>query len=111
MAVVYEWNIVQMDCYPEVANERDVVFNTHWTLKGTEITGGQTYTGYCYGTMAIKLNGSQPFTPYNQLTKDQVIGWTKEALGVDVVAAYENNVAKQIANKISPSIVTPPLPW
>jgi hypothetical protein len=32
-------------------------------------------------------------------------------MGAEQVAAYEANVAEQIANQINPPVVTPPLPW
>lgn len=111
MTVAYEWNVVQMDCYPEVDSEIDVVFNVHWALNGSETVDATTYAGYCYGTIWVKINGDEPFTPYDQLTQEQVIGWVKSSMGVDQVNAYEANVAKQIADKQNPPIVTPPLPW
>ena len=52
-----------------------------------------------------------PFTPYEDLTQDQVVGWTKDALGDEQVAATEANVAAQIETQKNPPVVTPPLPW
>ena len=43
MAVVNTWNVVQLDCYPDVDGEVDVVFTVHWTLTGTETQGLFTY--------------------------------------------------------------------
>jgi hypothetical protein len=37
----YQWNVVQMNAYPEVDGEIDVVFTVHWTLSGTD----GTFTG------------------------------------------------------------------
>jgi hypothetical protein len=49
------------------------------------------------------------FTPYNQLTKDQVLGWIW-ANGVDKDAT-EAAVEGQIENQKNPPIVSPKLPW
>jgi hypothetical protein len=49
------------------------------------------------------------FTPYANLTQDQVLGWIW-ASGVDKDAT-EAAVEQQIQNQINPPIVTPPLPW
>jgi hypothetical protein len=49
------------------------------------------------------------FTPYNQLTQDQVLGWVW-ANGVDK-AATEAAVEGQIQNQKNPPIVSPKLPW
>jgi hypothetical protein len=49
------------------------------------------------------------FTPYADLTQDQVLGWIW-ANGVDQQAT-EQAVQTNIDNQINPPIVTPPLPW
>ena len=109
MAIVNNWQVVQMDCYPDVDGEKDVVFTVHWTLTGTETEGENTYTGSVYGSVGVTLDAESPFTPYDQLTEQQVLGWVWES-GVDKDAS-EANVAQQIANQINPPVVTPPLPW
>lgn len=107
MAVVNTWNVVQMDCYPYVDGEQDVVFTVHWTLSGSD----GDYTGSVYGSVGVTLDAEAPFTPYADLTLDQVIGWVQDALGAEQVAAYEANVAQQIENQINPPVLTLPLPW
>lgn len=107
MAVTNTWGVVQMDCYPELDGETDVVFTVHWTLSGTD----GTYNGGVYGSVGVTLDEGATFTPYDQLTEAQVIGWVQDALGEDQVTAYEANVAQQIADQANPPVVTPPLPW
>ena len=107
MAVTNVWNVTQMDCYPEKDGETDVVFTVHYNLTGTQ----DGYTGYVYGSVGVTLDAEAPFTPYDQLTLAQVVGWVQAALGEEGVAAAEGNVADQIANQINPPVVAPPLPW
>lgn len=107
MSITNTWSIVQLECYPELEGETDVVFTAHWTLNGTD----GIYTGSVYGSQAVSVNPDEPFTPYADLTEEQVIGWVKGAMGEEQVAAYEANVAGQIDAQINPPIVTPPLPW
>lgn len=107
MAITNTWAVVQMDAYPEYEGEPDVVFTVHWTLTGTD----GTYNGNVYGSQGITLTEGATFTPYAGLTQAQVIGWIQDALGAEQVAAYEANVAQQIADQIDPPVVTPPLPW
>lgn len=111
MAVTNTWGIVQLDCYPEYENHTDVVFTVHWTLSGTETISGTTYNGGVYGSVGVTLDEGGTFTPYDDLTEAQVIGWVQAALGEEQVTAYEGNVAQQIADQIDPPVVTPPLPW
>lgn len=107
MAVTYEWVIEQMSCYPEYEGEQDVVFTVCWRLNGNE----GDYNGTVYGSVGVTYEAGSPFTPYADLTQDQVVGWVKAALGDEQVAAYEANVAGQIENQKNPPVVNPPLPW
>ena len=99
------WTVTQMDCYPQADNETDVVFNVHWTCAGVQ----DTYTASVYNTQAVTVSADEPFTPYADLTQDQVLGWVWES-GVDKTAT-EAAVQQQIDNLINPPVVTPPLPW
>jgi hypothetical protein len=107
MATTYTWTVMQMDCYPEEAGETDVVFNVYWTLTGTEAG----FSGNVYGSQGVPAPSGSGFTPYADLTETQVIGWVQSAMGAEVVAGYEANVAQQINDQIVPPVVTPPLPW
>ena len=107
MAITNTWNVVQMDAYPEKDGLTDVVFTVHWTLTGTD----GTYTGSVYGSVGVTLDEGGTYTPYDELTLDQVVGWVKESLGEEQVASLEAGVATQIENQINPPVVTPPLPW
>lgn len=107
MPITNTWTVVQMDCYPELDGETDVVFTVHWTLTGTE----KTLSGSVYGSVGVTIDEGATFTPYEDLTEAQVIGWVQDALGEEQVAAYEANVAQQIADQANPPVVTPPLPW
>ena len=98
------WLIEAMDCKPQEGDLTDVVITAHWRCNGTD----GTYSGTVYGTCSF----SQPegdFTPYADLTQDQVLGWCWNS-GVDKDAT-EANIDTQIANQVNPPIVTPPLPW
>lgn len=90
----------------------DVVITADWRCNGTETTGSgdteKTYSGTCYGSCSFAPpTGS--FTPYNELTEQQVLGWCYQN-GVDQTA-IEANVSLQIANQINPPVVVLPLPW
>lgn len=102
-----QWTIAQLDCYPELEGKSDVVFSAHWRLTATE----GDYTGSVYGSVGLTLDPDAPYTPFSELTQEQVIGWVKDALGEETVAAHEANVAKQIEDQKNPPVVRPTLPW
>jgi hypothetical protein len=90
----------------------DVVITADWRCNGTETIGddvkSRDCTGTCYGSASFQPP-SGSFTPYPDLTQDQVLGWCY-ANGVDQ-KAIEANVTAQIENQINPPVIAPPLPW
>ena len=98
------WTVTAMNCYPTVGSETDVVFTVHWTCSGTD----GTYTSSVYSTCSVPMP-TGTFTPYDQLTQEQVLGWIWDN-GVDKDAT-EAAVQAQIEAQINPPVVTPPLPW
>ena len=106
-----KWNINALDCYPEVDGEVDCVFQAHWSLSAEEVDGDKTYTGYVYGSVGITHDAEAPFIHYNELNKEQVVGWVKSAMGEETVAAHEANVLQQIEDQKNPKVVSPELPW
>jgi hypothetical protein len=98
------WKVTAMDCYPQADGETDVVFVVHWSCVDTQ----DQYSANIYATCSIPAP-SGPFTPYADLTQDQVLGWVW-ANGVDKDAT-EAAVSQQLQNLINPPVVTPPLPW
>ena len=109
--ITYDWNINSMECYPEKDGYSDVVFNVRWTLSGKIIQDGNSYGSSCYGSVELQLNPDNPYTPYQELTKEQVTGWIIAALGEEQVDTYYNSLANQIENIINPPSVSLSPPW
>ena len=101
----YQWAISALNCIPQTQEGADYVITAHWQLTGTD----GTYTGQVYSTCSFPVESKPDFTPFNQLTQEQVLGWVW-ANGVDKDAT-EAAVQQQIDNQINPPVVTPPLPW
>ena len=102
---MFNWQITKLDCYPQYENQTDVVFTVHWTCSGTD----GTYTGSVYSTCSVTYVADTPYTPFADLTQDQVLDWIW-ASGVDKYSA-QAAVQTQIDNQINPPIVSPQLPW
>ena len=98
------WLIERLLVKPTEGTNIDVVITADWRCNGTD----ETYSGTCYGSCSFQPP-SGSFTPYEDLTQDQVLGWCYEN-GVDKTA-IEANVSLQIENQINPPVVTLPLPW
>ena len=98
------WLIERLLVKPTEGSNTDVVITADWRCNGTD----ETYSGTCYGSCSF-APPSGSFTPYDDLTEQQVLDWCYEN-GVDKTA-IEANVTAQIENQINPPVVTLPLPW
>lgn len=107
MPITNTWSVNRMDCYPEYEGRPDVVATVHWTLVGSD----GTYVSSVYGSCGVSLNITDGFTPFTDLTEEEVLGWVHAEMGEEQVAAHEAAVAQQIADQINPPVVSPPLPW
>jgi hypothetical protein len=103
----YTWTINPLEAYPTQAGETDVVFTAHWQLHAT--TG--SYIATSIGTQGLTYTAGTPFTPFNELTLEQVTGWVETAMGEGRVAELKAGLATQIENQINPPTVTLTSPW
>lgn len=105
------WQIQWMQCKPQEDGLQDVVITAGWACNGTQVSSTDpetTYNGSVYSTASFPQPEGD-FTPYADLTEEQVLGWCW-ANGVDKASA-EAAVQQQIDNQINPPVVQPPLPW
>jgi hypothetical protein len=104
----FVWTINALSTLPQVDGQSDVVVNSTYTVTGSEngivasLRGMQQFT-YTGGA----------FTPFDQLTQDQVVGWVQAALtqqGLDNIYAAIQGQIVNIANP-PPVPADQPLPW
>ena len=99
------WTVTAMDVYPQADSQTDVVFNVHWTCSASQ----NEFQAAVYSTQAVPYTQGAAYTPYADLTQDQVLGWIW-ADGVHKDAT-EAAVLEKLQNMINPPVITPPLPW
>jgi hypothetical protein len=102
------WDIAQLERrLPDGDTCPDGAVSTiHWTASLEE--GGEAASAY--GSIGLGEPASGSFTPYNQLTKAQVVGWLLAALGVDQVVSIEEGLNNQIQQKLNPTLAAG-IPW
>lgn len=109
MAIIYNWVVSAMDEYPKTSDDlTDVVFVVHWRRNATAVVDDKTYFADVYGALNVPAPSPENFTPYEDLTFDQVCGWLDAGLDV---AALDASLDIQIENQINPPVVSLPLPW
>ena len=113
--ITYNWNCRTVDCYPEQNNEADVVYNVHWIVAGVSdvpmppepaTVPGATYSATSIGTQTLDTSQITTFIPFEDLTNDEVVAWTKSAMGAEQVTAIEASIESQINSLITPTSIT-----
>jgi hypothetical protein len=105
----YTWSILQMSVMPVLDGQTDVVVSANWNILGED----QGYTYNLAGWQNFTLQQGEGFTPYDQLTEAQVIGWVQNAMGENGVASMQASVEGSLNALINPPVqpVIEPLPW
>ena len=109
MANTYSWNCRTVDTYPTHTDandvtESDVVYNVHWRVTGTDESGEHSAT--VIGTQTIETADLSSFTAFADITHDDMIAWTKAAMGEEQVASIESSLDSQLEELATPSSVT-----
>ena len=93
-----EWNVVNM----ERKTDNGFVVTVHYTINAVD---GEV-TASTYGTVGYTQEVDN-FTSFEQLTKDQVVGWVQTSLDKDAVEA---SLASQIEAQKNP-VSSSGTPW
>ena len=105
----YNWNCKTVDAYPQDGEYADLVYNVHWIVTGVsdELNPeGVAYSATNIGTQTLDTSEVTDFIPFEDLTNEQVVAWTKGAMGEEQVASIEASIQSQIDALITPTTVT-----
>lgn len=109
MPNTYTWNCRTVDTYPshtdgqDPANtESDVVYNVHWRVTGSD----DTNEAVVIGTQTLETEDLSGFTAFDSVTHQNMIDWTKAAMGTDRVSEIESSLDSQLSELATPSSVT-----
>ena len=109
MAIVYNWVVSSMIEYPTTPdNLTDVVFQVNWRRGASTIVDEKNYYVDVFGVLPVPAPSPEDFTPYADLTFEQVCGWLEAGLNTEEIDA---GLAVQLQNLINPPAVSLPLPW
>jgi hypothetical protein len=97
------WQIEKMEVKLQEAGFTDVVVTAYWRCTASD----QGFYASQFGT-ALFPAPTQSFTPYANLTQDQVLGWVWQTVNKIQI---EEVVLGQLNQQINPPLVPLPLPW
>lgn len=107
--ITYDWNCKTVDAYPQDGEYADLVYNVHWIVTGASDeldSKGDVYTVTNIGTQSLNVSDVTDFIPFEDLTNEQVVAWTKSAMGEEQVVSIEDSIQSQIDALIIPTTVT-----
>jgi hypothetical protein len=101
MAVIYQWDIPQMNAHIQADGQDNVIYTVHYRYTGSEESGGETYSSTSIGTQSYTYVAGEPFTPYENTEAFEaiVIGWLEGSLKVEEM---QTSIAEGIQSQITP---------
>ena len=106
--IQYNWIISAMENYPKADGLNNVVFQVHYRRQATKIDGEKTWFAETYSVVNVPAPSLEDYTPYEDLTFEQVCGWLEGVLNVE---AIDESLANQIEEQKNPKVLQMPLPW
>jgi len=101
MAIIYKWDIPQMNAHIQAEGQENVVYTVHYRYTGSETSGGETYSSTNIGTQDYTYVAGSAFIPYanTEAFEAVVIGWLEGSLDVPAMQA---SIAAVITKEITP---------
>ena len=87
MANTYSWIISALDAKIKEDNLENVIYNIHWRYTAHD-ENDEKIMSTRIGVLSVKYKEGDPFIPYNDLTKNEVIAWLDAGLDVDELKTY-----------------------
>lgn len=102
----YNWIISALECKVNGDdNLKNVVYTVHWRYNATNENEIIVDT---YGAQPLSSPDPAAFTPYENITKEQVVGWLEASIDV---SALQAGLDEQINLIVNPVDVTLPPPF
>jgi hypothetical protein len=106
MADTYTWGIANLERHVSDG----AVYTAHWTLNAERVTGGEIYNASSYGSVGFPDPDPDNFTPYEDLTSSQVIGWVQDTLTAEKVVEMEAALSSSLDSEVTPTNESG-IPW
>ena len=101
MAIIYKWNISEMNAHIKSEGKDNVIFSVHYTYEGSEESGGIVYYDQIIGVEDYTYTAGDTFVPYEntEAFENVVIGWLEGSLDM---ALIQNNISTNLQKQITP---------
>jgi hypothetical protein len=105
MEIIYNWEITAMEVILNQDGLYNVVSNIDWRFIAT--VENKPYTALHWSKQYVSAPDANTFTAYEELTKEQVVGWLESVLNVPQL---KENLEEQINLQANPltALLNPP---
>ena len=111
---IFTWTIKSLPARSSIDGQSNVIIEVHWTCTASvpaEIVG-EVYvparSAVYHSTTPVTYTAGQSFTPYNELTEDQIWSWINPTIDR---TAIETSLQANIDTQLQPATVNLALPW
>lgn len=111
--MTYEWNFNPLTVYSSLSGYDNVVYKVYWRIDAQEpannpVDPSKIYYATKTGLVDLPISNLGTFTPYEELTKDQVLGWITPYIDIPaILSELQNSINAQKA----PATQDLPPPW
>jgi hypothetical protein len=100
MANTYNWKILQLDAKIHENDLDNVIYTVHWRFCAEDNSDeANPIVRDIIGTLGVTYNPDEPFIEYDNLTKEDVVGWLEAGLDVENM---KSNLDQQIELQKNP---------
>lgn len=103
--ITYKWEFPAFDCSLDKEGMEKVVTTVHWRYKGTD---ENDVTAEIYGAQAVGEPNPDAFTPYHDISEEQVIEWMENIMDMKIM---NETINEQIDLIKKPTSITLSAPW
>lgn len=101
------WKIINLECIPNKGGLENIVTNINFECTGEYTDNGTTYVAVIEGNIGLGDVDVNNFTPFNNITKEQVMTWIENTRNyVATIHQLENLIKDQ--QKSQTILLTPP---
>ena len=99
MANIYSWEISQFNAKIQEGDNQNVIYEIMFVFKASDGEENPT-TASQVGVQHIEYNPEKPFIPYEDLTKDIVVGWLESTVNIEQLKQDVDELLYQKKNPV-----------
>lgn len=110
MAINYTWDVSEVEVYPNLDGNENVVYMVHWKLHAEDDANqdskGRNLKDTELGVIHLDTSNITEFVAFESLDYETVKVWVENAIGTHNVTMFKENLKKKLAKQITPETIS-----